>query len=82
MTKAYKFDLEVEGQHQIGNVNVLPLLTSSHDDRLRCQIWLANVKSKKSYEPDTKTCQKSYKIWIMNVRDRSSQGDTPMCQIW
>ena len=47
---------------------------------------------KKSYGPDTKTCQKPYKfdlkvkvqrrIWIMNVRDTSSHSDTPMCQIW
>ena len=22
------------------------------------------------------------RIWIMNVRDTSSHGDTPMCQIW
>ena len=22
------------------------------------------------------------RIWIMNVRDSSSYGDTPMCQIW
>ena len=39
-----------------------------------------------------KTCQKPYKfdlevkvqgrIWIMNVLDTSSYGDTPMCQIW
>ena len=37
-----------------------------------------------------KTCQKPYKfkvkvqgrIWIMNVRDISSYGDTPMWQIW
>ena len=39
-----------------------------------------------------KTCQKPYKfdlevkvqgrIWIMNVRDTSSHGDTPMCKIW
>ena len=38
-------------------------------------------KQKKSYGPDTKTCQKPYKfdlevrIWIMNVRDTSSHGD-------
>ena len=36
MTKAFKFDLEVKGQHRIG---------------------------------------------IMNVRNKSSYGDTPMCQI-
>ena len=47
---------------------------------------------KKRYGPDTKRCQKPYKfdlevkvqgrMWIMNVRDTSSHGDTPMCQIW
>ena len=47
--------------------------------------------NKKRYGPDTKTCQKPYKfdlevkvqgrIWIMNVRDTSSHGDTTMCQI-
>ena len=47
---------------------------------------------KKSYGPDTKTCQKPYKfefkvkvqghIWIMNVLDTSSHGYTSMCQIW
>ena len=47
---------------------------------------------KKSYSPDTKTCQKPYKfvlkfkvqgpIWIINVRVTSSYCDTPMCQIW
>ena len=49
-------------------------------------------QQKKNYGPDTKTCQKPYKfdlevkvlgcIWIMNVRDTLSHGDTPMCQIW
>ena len=76
MTKAYKFDLEVKGQHQIGNMNLC--VTFSHGDRPMCQIWLANVKSKNSYGPDTKTCQKPCKfdlevkvqdhIWVMNVR--------------
>ena len=75
MTRACKFDLEVKGQLQIGNINVG--VTSSHGDRHMCQIWYANVKSKKYYGPDTKTCQKTYKfdlevkvqgrIWIMNV---------------
>ena len=54
MTKAYKFDLEVKGQHQIGNLNVH--VTSSHGDRLLCQIWLAIAKSK-SNSPVMKTCQ-------------------------
>ena len=52
----------------------------------RCQ-----SKKKKSYGPDTKTCQKSHKfdievkgqcrIGFMNVRDTSSHGVTPMCLI-
>ena len=47
---------------------------------------------KKSYGLDMKACQKPHKfdlkvkvqgrIWIMNVRDTSSHGDTPKCQIW
>ena len=47
---------------------------------------------KKSYGPDRKTCQNPYKfdlkvkvqgrIWVMNIRDTSSYGDTSMCQIW
>lgn len=49
-------------------------------------------KQKKSYGPDMKTSQKSHKfdievivqcrIGIMNVREPSSHGDTPMCRIW
>ena len=57
-----------------------------------CQKWYTNVNpKKKSYEPDTTTCQKPYKfdlevkgkhcIGITNVRDISSYGDTSMCQI-
>ena len=48
-------------------------------------------KQKNSYGPDTKTCQKTYKFdlevnvqgrfWIIYLRDTSSYGDTPMCQI-
>ena len=51
----------------------------------QCQI-------KNNYGPDTKTCQKPYKFdldvkvqghtWIMDIRDTSSHGDTPMCLIW
>ena len=37
MTKAYKFDLEVKGQHRIGIMNVRD--TSSYGDTLMCQIW-------------------------------------------
>ena len=46
---------------------------------------VGQCENKKSYGPDTKTCQKPYKfdlevkvqgpIWIMNVRDTSSHGD-------
>ena len=87
--KPYKFYLEVKVQDRIMIMNVLD--TSSHGDRPMCQIWHAKVNPKISYGPDTKTCQKPYKfdlqvkvqgrIWIMNVRDTSSHGDTPMCQI-
>ena len=65
---------------------------TSHGYKLMGQIWYANVISKNSYGPDTKTCQKPYKfdfevkvqghIWILNVRDTSSYGDALMCQIW
>ena len=61
-------------------------------DQCVCQIWYASVKSKISYGPDKKTCQKPYRfdldvkgqhrIGIMNVRDTSSHSDTPMYQIW
>ena len=57
-----------------------------------CQIWLANVKEEKSYGPDKKTRKKPFKfdlevkgqrrICIINVRDTSSHGDRPICQIW
>ena len=53
---------------------------------------VSQCQSKKSYGPNTKTCQKPYKfdlkvkvqgrIWIMNVCNTSSHGDTPMYQIW
>ena len=84
--KAYRFDLEVKGQHRIRIMNVRN--TSSYCDTPMCK----TMSIKKSYGPDTKTCQKPYKfdlkvkvqrrIWIMNVRDTSSHSDTPMCQIW
>ena len=86
MTKAYKIDLKVIGQHRIWIMNVHNTL--SYDDTHMCQIWSANV----SYGPDMKTCQKTYKfdlevkvqgrIWIMHVPDTLSHGDTPTCQIW
>ena len=87
MTKAYKFDLEVKGQHRIGNMNVR--VTSS--DRLMCEIWYANVIQKivmdrtqkvsknNKFDPEVKV---QGRILIMNVRDTSSYCDTPMCQIW
>ena len=84
--KAYRFDLEVKGQHRIRIMNVRN--TSSYCYTQMCK----PMSIKKSYGPDTKTCQKPYKfdlkvkvqrrIWIMNVRDTSSHSDTPMCQIW
>ena len=86
----YMFDLEVKGQCRIGIMNARD--TSPHGDTTLCQIWLANFKPIRSYEPNTKTCQKLYKfdpevkgqrlIVIINVRDTSSHGDIPMCQIW
>ena len=39
-------------------------LNGSHGDRHMCQIWLANVKSKNSYRPDTKTCQKPVNLTL------------------
>ena len=90
MTKAYRFDVEIKGQYQIGITNVWD--TSSHSDRRVWQIWQANIKPKTSFELDTKTCQNPFKfahevkgqrrIGIMNVPDTSSHDDTPMCQIW
>ena len=47
MTKAYKFDLEVKGQHRIGIMNVCDTL--SYGDTPMCQIWQANVNPKKSW---------------------------------
>ena len=54
--------------------------------------YLFKHQSKKSCGWDTKTCQETYnfdltvkvqgRIWIMNVHDTSSHGDTPMWQIW
>ena len=52
------------------------------------------VKSKKSYEPDMKNVKNPInftlrskvnvqdRIWILNERDTSPHGDTPVCQIW
>ena len=37
MIKAYKFDLEVKGQHRIGILNIHN--TSSYGDTPMCQIW-------------------------------------------
>ena len=66
-----------------------PICTSSYGDTPMCQILYANVKANRSYGSDTKTCQNPYKfdlevkgqrrIGIMNVRDTSFHGDTPMC---
>ena len=63
-------------------------LNGSHGDRHMCQIWLANVKSKNSYRPDTKNCKFDLEvkgqryIRVKNVHDTSFHGDTPMGQIW
>ena len=55
-------------------------------------MWYANVKSKNSYGPETKTCQIPCKLDIevkgqrrigfMNLCNTSSHSDTPMCQTW
>ena len=37
ITKTYKFNLEVKGQHRIGVMNVRN--TSSYEDTSMCQIW-------------------------------------------
>ena len=89
ITKAYRFNVEIKSQCQIGITNVCD--TSSDSDRRVWQIWQANVKPKTSFELNTKTCQNPNKfdhevkgqrrIGIMNVRDTSSHDDTPMCQI-
>ena len=47
--KPYKFDLKVKVQGRIWIMNVRD--TSSRGDI--CQIWLADVKPKRSYGPDT-----------------------------
>lgn len=44
--KIYKFDLDVKDQHDIGIVNVRD--TSTHCDRLLCQIRYANIKVNRS----------------------------------
>ena len=43
--QSHKCDIEVKGQGRIGLMNVCD--TSSYSDRRMCQIYLANVKSKK-----------------------------------
>ena len=90
MTKAYKLDLEVKGQHRNGIMNVRDTLLIVIHPCAKYGKPMSNQK--KSYGLDTKTCQKPYKFyskvkvqgrsWIMNVRNTSSHGDTPMCQIW
>ena len=49
MTKAYKFDLKVKGQHRIGNMNVRD--TSSYGDT-PMQNMVSQFQTKKSYGPD------------------------------
>ena len=90
MRKAYKFDLEVKGQHSIRIMNVHD--TSSHCDTTKYAKYGKLMSSHKKVMAGHKTCQKPYKfdlkvkiqgcIWIMNVRDTLSHGNTPMSQIW
>ena len=42
MSKAYNIDLEVKGQHQIGNMNILE--TSSHDTNLQNMVSQRQIK--------------------------------------
>ena len=85
MAKAYIFDLEVKGQHRIGNMNVH--VTSSHGERLMCHNGkpMSNQKivmgqtQKHKFDLQVKV---QGRIWIMNVQNTLSYGDTPMCQIW
>ena len=85
----YKFDLEVKGQGHIRIMNVLD--TSSHRVRSICQIWYANIKTKKLHVRHEDKI-KAYKLDLevkgqdhteaRNVQYILSHGDTPMCQIW
>ena len=64
--------------------------THSYGDALMCQIWYDYVKGQKAvawaqshvknYKFDLDVIGQ-HRIGIMNVRDSSSCGDTPMCQI-
>ena len=61
--KPYKFDLKVKVQGRIWIMNVRD--TSSRGDI--CQIWLADVKPKRSYGPDTN---------LHRQTDRQMEGQT------
>ena len=66
--------------------------TSSHGDTLIQLNMVSQCQTIKMLWAGHETCQKLYKfdlevkvqgrIWILNVRDTSSHGDTSMCQIW
>ena len=65
--------------------------TSYYGDTLTCKTLYDYVKEQKSRVQNTKPCHKlctfdlevkgQRRINIMNVRDTSSEGDRPMCQI-
>ena len=86
MTKDYKFDFEVKGQHR--NATYRPMVIHM------CAKYGKPMSIKKSYEQHTITFKNPInltlrskvnvqdRIWILNVRDTSPRGDTPMCQIW
>ena len=85
--KPFTFDLEVNGQHRIGNVNVR--VTSSHGAKYskpmsyqkivmgRTQKHVKNPSYKFDLEVEVQG-----RIWIMNIRDPSSYGNTPLFQIY
>ena len=85
----YNFDIEVKGHGYKEFMNVHD--TSYHCETLTCKTEYDYVKGQKSWGRNTKPCHKPYKfdlevkrqclIRIMNLRDISSQGDRPICQI-
>ena len=65
--------------------------TSYYGDTLTCLTYYDYVKKQKSCDRNTESYHKPYKfdfevkdqrIRIMNVRNTSSRGDRPICQIW
>ena len=79
--KNHKFDLVIKGQSTC--IGIMIHTCAKHGKPMS--------KQKKSYGPDMKTSQNSLKfdievivqcrIGIMNVRETSSHGDTPMWRI-